>query len=432
MVRKLWILFLIVLSCSFSTLKAQPEKRWIKHQIATLSGNTMHGRGYVNKGVDKAALYLRRKFKEAGLLPFTSDSSYLQPYTLPVNTFPGNIYLKLHKKEMTPGADYIVHEASSSYNTSKLKLRSVDLKNVKDTIAWNDIKKEFTQDRAYLLKSADTLVKYLKYTRRLFGEDLPAGLFIVPKHGKLTWSVAKEPIVASVFYVEDTVMPKRIRKVAAQIESKYINSFKSNNVLGFVPGTEKPDSFILFTAHFDHLGRMGRNTVFPGAHDNASGTALMLYIANYFAQHPQKYSIGFIGFSGEEAGLVGSKYFVNNPVFPLNSTRFVINLDMTGDATNGITVVNAVEQKKAFSLLNTINDKKAYLPKINERDQSQNSDHYHFSQKGVPAIFIYGNGTKPYYHDIFDTAKELSLENIDNLAKLLIDFVAEMNTPSPI
>ena len=180
MVRKLWILFLIVLSCSFSTLKAQPEKRWIKHQIATLSGNTMHGRGYVNKGVDKAALYLRRKFKEAGLLPFTSDSSYLQPYTLPVNTFPGNIYLKLQKKEMTPGADYIVHEASSPYNTSKLKLRSVDLKNVKDTIAWNDIKKEFTQDRAYLLKSADTLVKYLKYTRRLFGEDLPAGLFIVP------------------------------------------------------------------------------------------------------------------------------------------------------------------------------------------------------------------------------------------------------------
>ena len=129
----------------------------------------------------------------------------------------------------------------------------------------------------------------------------------------------------------------------------------------------------------------------------------------------------------EMGGLVGSKYFVNNPLFPLNSIRFVVNLDMTGDATNGITVVNAIEQKKAFTLLNNINEQKSYLPKINERDQSANSDHYHFSQRGVPAIFIYGNGTKPYYHDVFDKVNELSLENIDGLSKLLIDFVGEMN-----
>ena len=407
--------------------KAQWEKRWLKHKIATLSGTTMHGRGYVNKGVDKAAIYLKRRFIEYGLLPFTPDSSYFQPYTMPVNTFPGNIHLKLQRKEMVPGVDYLVHEASSPINAHRLKVSTVDLKEVRDTAAWNKVKRGFRTDRAYILKNADTLTRHLKYTRRLMGEDLPAGVFIVPKHGKLTWSVARDTISSTIFYVEDTVMPKRIRKVSAEVDAKFVTSFKTNNVLGFVPGTERPDSFILFTAHFDHLGRMGRQTVFPGAHDNASGTALMLLLANYFAKNPQRYSIGFIGFSGEEAGLVGSKYFVNNPLFPLNSIRFVVNLDMTGDATNGITVVNAIEQKKAFTLLNNINEQKSYLPKINERDQSANSDHYHFSQRGVPAIFIYGNGTKPYYHDVFDKVNELSLENIDGLSKLLIDFVGEMN-----
>jgi Zn-dependent M28 family amino/carboxypeptidase len=196
-------------------------------------------------------------------------------------------------------------------------------------------------------------------------------------------------------------------------------------VLGFVPGTEKPDHFIVFSAHFDHLGRMGP-ALFPGAHDNASGTALLLYLAQYFTQHPQKYSIAFFAFSGEEAGLLGSKYFTEHPIFPLNNIRFVTNVDMTGDATNGITVVNAVEQKGAFALLNSINDTASYLPEIKQRDQSHNSDHYYFSKHGVPAIFIYGNGTKPYYHDVFDKAHELSLENIDGLTKLLIDFVEKI------
>jgi aminopeptidase YwaD len=417
-----------LLSClSFYAATAQAEKRWIKHQISTLSGPTMQGRGYVNKGVEKAAMYLRRKFKEFGLLPFSTDSTYFQPYTMAVNTFPGEMYVKLQKKEMEPGADYIIHAASNSFSTTKMKVKSVDLKDVKDTVSWYEVKKKFKGDNAYILKNADTVSKYLKLNTQLFGKELPQGLYIIPKHGKLTWTVARDTIPATIFYVEDTVMPKRIKKVAAQVEGKYITSFKNNNVLGYVPGTKRPDSFILFTAHFDHLGRMGRSTVFPGALDNASGTSLMLYMANYFAQHPQKYSMVFIGFSGEEAGLVGSKYFVNNPVFPLNSIRFVINLDMTGDATNGITVVNAIEQKKAFSLLNLINDRKTYLPKINERDQSQNSDHYHFSERGVPAIFIYGNGTKGYYHDIFDKVQELSMENVDGLASLLIDFVVEIN-----
>lgn len=421
--KKIVLLFLLL--CALQTTgKAQTQKRWIKHQIATLAGTTMHGRGYVDKGVERAAKYIRRKFQDFGLLPFTEDSSYFQRYSFSVNTFPGAMSLKLQRKEMKPGEDFIVNAASSGYHTDKFRLQKIDLSEVKDSLGWNNIKKDFRYSRAYLLEHYDTLANYLHFNSRSFAQSLPMGLFIIPRHGKITWTVATDTTAATIFYVEDTVMPRRMRKVAADVDHKFIRSYDCNNVLGFVPGTQHPDSFIVFTAHFDHLGEMGKNIVFPGAHDNASGTSLMLYMAQHFAQHPQPYSIAFIAFSGEEAGLLGSDYFTSNPVFPLNRIRLVINLDMTGDATNGITVVNAVEQKKAFALLKELNEKGAYLPEIKERSQSHNSDHYHFSEKGVPAIFIYGNGTKPYYHDVFDKAQELSLEHIDDLARLLIEFVS--------
>lgn len=415
---------LINLSAGF----CQQEKRWIKLQINTLASPSMYGRGYINKGVEKAANYLNGQFQSFGLVPFNNkDSGYLQAFSMPVNTFPGSAYLKLQKKELRPGWDYIVNAASSSYATEKMRVKTVNLRKVKDSASWVKIKKRFEGGRtAWLLKHADTVIKYVDSSSRSFSQGLPAGLYLLPRHGKLTWTVAQNTIPATIYYIEDTVMPRRIKRAAARLDARFQPAFRSYNVAGYVPGTKQPDSFVVFTAHFDHLGKMGRSTTFPGAHDNASGTALMLYLANYFSQHPQPYTTVFIGFSGEEAGLVGSEYYTNHPLFPLERIKMVVNTDMTGDATNGITVVNATEQKEAFALLGKINAEKGYLPEIKERGQTHNSDHYHFSAHGVPAIFIYGNGTKGFYHDIFDKPQELSMENIDGLVKLLIEFTGRL------
>jgi Zn-dependent M28 family amino/carboxypeptidase len=92
-----------------------------------------------------------------------------------------------------------------------------------------------------------------------------------------------------------------------------------------VPGTLHPDSFVVFTAHYDHLGLMGRHNFFPGANDNASGVALLISLADYFQHHPQPYSVVFLAFSGEEAGLLGSGYFADHPPIKLSSVRFLIN-----------------------------------------------------------------------------------------------------------
>lgn len=418
-------LLFLVLFCLPGTIAAQQEKKWLKNEITQLSSPTMSGRGYVEKGVEKASNHISKLFQTFGLRSFQKDSSFIQHFNMSVNTFPNAAYLKLQRKEMNPGEEYIVHAASSKIATEKMKVKTIDLRKVKDSATWKKVSLKLEPKFAYQFKNIDTAVKYVHQSARNFSRQLPKGVYILPQHGKLTWTVATDSFASTIFYVEDTVMPKRIRKMAARLDNKFIPNFKSQNVIGFVPGKKYRDSFIVFTAHFDHLGKMGRQTLFPGAHDNASGTALMLYLAQYFAQNPQSCSIAFMAFSGEEAGLLGSKYYTEHPLFPLQKIGFVVNLDMTGDATNGITVVNATEQKKAFELLQKINQEKQLLPKITERGQTQNSDHYFFSKNGIPAIFIYGNGTKPYYHDVFDKAKEISLENIDRMITLLQKFVQE-------
>src|SRR5205085_4755827 len=167
---------------------------------------------------------------------------------------------------------------------------------------------------------------------------------------------------------------------------------------------------------------MCKYTYFPGANDNASGISLLLNLAHYYALHPQPYTIGFICFAGEEAGLVGSKYFTEHPLVPLKKIRFLINTDLAGTGEEGITVVNATEFPKEFALMNEINDKEHLLVKINPRGKAANSDHYFFTEKGVSAFFFYTLGGIKAYHDIFDKSETLPLNEVEDLFKLVVKF----------
>jgi Zn-dependent M28 family amino/carboxypeptidase len=171
---------------------------------------------------------------------------------------------------------------------------------------------------------------------------------------------------------------------------------------------------------------MGNKTYFPGANDNASGISFLLSLAKYYAANPQPYTMAFICFAGEEAGLLGSKYFTEYPLLALQKIRFLINVDMVGTGETGITVVNATIHQKEFSLLNQLNDKNKYLKKINSRGKAANSDHYFFTEKDVPAFFIYTTGGISAYHDIYDRSKTLPLTEYQDLFKLFVDFNAAL------
>lgn len=408
--------------------EAQKEKEVIHRYIEVLASPNYHGRGYVSGGLDSAANYIAKQFRISGVMPLRQNGSYFQGYHFPINTLPGVMKVEVDSKLLRPGVDYLVHAASSPWHAGQpQKMKRIKLGKVKDSLDWDNVKEGLEQGGVYFLQNADTPTKYQKLGIRKFATELPRGLYIVPKHGKLTWTASSSIVPGTIIYIEDTVIDARPKKVQVDIDAEYIDSFNAKNVIGYVKGIEEPDSFIVFTAHFDHLGRMGKDALFAGASDNASGTSLVMYLAQYFAKHPQRYSVAFMLFSGEEAGLLGSEYYADNPVFPLEQIRFLVNLDMTGDAAKGITVVNGVSHEPEFALLEELNGDSTYVDQIKKRERTSNSDHYHFAKKGVPAVFIYSMGNNSHYHDVFDLPKDVTLDRVDDLAKLLIKFTGRLS-----
>ena len=222
--------------------------------------------------------------------------------------------------------------------------------------------------------------------------------------------------------IKKDVIIQKPQKFKVNIENQFIPDFKAANIYASVKGTKHPDSIIVMTAHYDHLGGMGKNTYFPGANDNASGVSLLLSLAKFYAKNPQPYTVAFICFAAEEAGLIGSKYFTENPLLELSQIRFLMNLDLVGTGEAGATVVNATVYPKEFALLNSINDSGKLLVKINPRGKAANSDHYFFTEKGVPAFFLYTQGGITAYHDVDDKAETLPFTVYESLFKLIVGF----------
>ncbi len=419
-------LLLAILILLAFTATAQNEKPFITANLGILTSPAMHGRGYVKDGAEQAAIFIQRRFREYRLRPVTTDGTFIQGYAFPVNTFPGKMSLSINGKELKPGADYIIDASSVSFSGSDMKVKTIDLGKVTDKSSWKKTLSSFDGQYAYCLKNVDTFCKLFNQRPDRFSSLLPKGCYIIPQKNKLTWTVEQDTVQATVFYVKQDAITETIKTVSADVTALWMPKQKSENIIACSPGMVK-DTFITFTAHYDHLGMMGDSTYFPGASDNASGTAMMLYLAAYYAVHPQRYSILFIAFSGEETGLLGSEFYVAHPVVPLANIKFLTNIDIMGDATDGVTVVNATEYPQEFDKLKQINDQHHYIPVIKSRGKAANSDHYHFSEAGVPSFFIYSNGGKGYYHDIYDKGAEVTLNNVDGVAKLLIDFVSDFN-----
>lgn len=354
------------------------DSTYTRNVINTLTAKQFWGRGYTKDGMKKAAAYLADTYKKIGLL--SMGTGYRQDFSFPVNTFPGKMLVEINGKKLTPGKDFIVNNESKG-----LKQRGV--------------------------------LQKLDSTKYQSGPELQLIL-----KDKLTWSVATEVAAKTTIQLNQKSISTVPKEINIDIENQFIESFTATNVCGMVKGTQYPDSILMITAHYDHLGGMGADTYFPGANDNAAGVATLLSLAKYYAANPQPYSIGFICFAAEEAGLLGSRYFVENPLVPLAKIKFLINLDLVGTGANGMTVVNASVYPKAFADLNKINNEHHYISKINPRGKAANSDHYFFTESGVPAFFIYTQGGPSAYHDVFDVAQNLPLTEYNDLFKLIVGF----------
>ncbi len=372
-------LFTAMLVLAATGSQAQ-DSLYARHIVDTLTSTYFWGRGYTRDGMQRAAHFLQQQFSSLHLQPL-AGKSFEQPFSYPVNTFPGSMEVSINHHRLEPGKDYILAPES----------RGVEFNG-------NLIE----QDSTHFMN--------------------PAHRLVVVKEDKLTWSVAQEAADYTAILLDRHRFSEKPQQVEAKIGNQFIRQFNTANIAGMVKGTAYPDSFLVITAHYDHLGGMGSETYFPGANDNASGIGLLLSLARYYTAHPQPYSIAMICFAGEEAGLVGSKYFTEHPLIPLKQIRFLLNLDLEGTGEEGITVVNATEYPDAFAVLQKLNEQHNYVKAVHPRGKAANSDHYWFTEKGVPAFFLYTMGGVKAYHDVFDRAATLPLNKIDDLVSLVKDF----------
>jgi Zn-dependent M28 family amino/carboxypeptidase len=196
---------------------------------------------------------------------------------------------------------------------------------------------------------------------------------------------------------------------------------ESSNVIGVMPGTDKKDEYVMLTGHYDHLGKRG-NEIYYGADDDGSGTTSVIQIA--------------MTVSGEEKGLLGSEFYSENPVFPLNKTSANLNTDMVGridpgrkegDSTNYIYVIG--EDKLSSDLMkitDSVNNQYVKLEldrRFNANDPNRfyyRSDHYNFAKKGVPILF-YFNGTHADYHRTTDTVDKINFDLMSKRVKLVFN-----------
>ncbi|KIO77074.1 aminopeptidase [Pedobacter lusitanus] len=376
-------LFITITLSAFANITAAQNLSAARKTIKTLTSANFWGRGYTREGMAKAAVYLCNEFNKAGLEPMEGND-YRQNFSYPVNTFPGKMDVAVNGKKLIPGKDFIIEPSSRGLRGSMK------------------------------LQRADTI--FMSPAQRMF----------VVLKDKLTWSVAQKANDYTVLEISKNALSDKPESIDVDIEQEFIPEFITSNICGIVKGTKHPDSILMITAHYDHLGGMGDHTFFPGANDNASGIAMLLNLAKYYARHPAPYTIAFVCFAGEEPGLKGSSYFTTFPPVQLSRIRFLINMDMVGTGEKGITVVNATILPKEFALLNQINDEHKYLSKITPRNKAANSDHYFFTEKGVPAFFIYTQGGITAYHDVNDLYATLPLTRFANLFKLFIHFNAAL------
>jgi hypothetical protein len=348
--------------------------------VDTLTSPYFWGRGYTNDGMGKAGRFLATQFQSYGLYPL-DGKHFDQPFKYNINTFPGKMEVSVNGQALIPGKEFIVGNESRGF---------------KGTVS-------------LVQKDSVTFVNPDKH-------------IIVSLQKKLTWSAEQQVGDYTLIQIDKRALKQAPTTISIDIENKFISNFKADNICAMVKGTARPDSFIVYTAHYDHLGGMGSKTYFPGANDNASGVSLLMGLAKYYATHPQRYSMVFICFAGEEAGLLGSKYFTEHPLISLDKIRLLTNLDLEGTGEEGIMMVNATVYPKEYNLLKQINTEGHLLSKVASRGKAANSDHYHFTEKGVPAIYIYTMGGIKAYHDVFDLSATLPLNEYEHLFTLFVRF----------
>jgi hypothetical protein len=466
----------------------------LKVNLTILASDSLEGRETSYPGQKKAAQYIAGIFKKLNLEPIGDDGTYFQHFDIEISRVHPETKIVIEigstKKSYVWGTDFISEGARDTMVTgpaafvgfADTELDSTAQAKLVGRVVFVFIdKKDYANDR-----TKATMLRRLYSIRRDAGAI--ATLMIPNEEGPTAFQHAQQMMrdlgidkgimrmksnmpqvqpssihfLVSLALAEDVIKSsgkslKQLRDEALQnqkftpifiddaivtIDAKVIHETKqTENVLGILPGSD-PDlkaQVVAFTAHYDHLGKNRDGVVYPGADDDGSGTTAVLELAEAFAKNPIKprRSLLFLTAAGEEKGLLGSQYYVNNPIIPLNQTIADLNMDMIGRIdtlhgahkdTNYIYVIGSdkisIELDSLLQAANAESEQLTLDYKYNDEQDPERfyyrSDHYNFAKNGVPIVFFF-DGIHADYHKPTDTVDKILFERMGKICRMIYD-----------
>lgn len=434
-----------------------------KKHLYILAAPDMEGRETGTEGQRKAAAYIQNHFQQLGLQPGSAEG-YQQSYTLYQDSLLSasvEVNGKAFEmdKDFTPGQNNIpatlkLSEVVVMGAGAADSLKDADLAGRAVLLVGNANMAFFTQlakkgPAAVLTVSPNFPLQLTRPSSRKGRAGIHAfKSTVVPQQYFISENVARAiagPVYDAVKGANNSVQLAKA-EVLLDVKKQTLKG-SASNVVALLPGTDLKDEYVVISAHYDHVGIVN-GKLHPGADDDGSGTVGVLEIAEAFAKARQagkgpRRSIVFLANSGEEKGLLGSEYYSNHPLFPLDKTTVDLNIDMIGrsdpdrakgDSTNYVYVVG---DDKVSSDLKPISEgqNKKYLKmeldyKYNDPNDKERiyyrSDHYNFARYGVPIIFYYDGMLRPDYHKPTDTPDKINYELLQKRAQLVFYTAWEM------
>ncbi len=287
-----------------------------------------------------------------------------------------------------------------------------------------------------------------KYMKTITAEELKKHLYIIAAdsmEGRETGSAGQKKAgryLISQYQNNQVSFPKGANSYYQPIPAAYLNKKyggnlgDSENIWAFIEGSEKPNEIIVISAHYDHVGTKD-GEVYNGADDDGSGTSALLELAQAFQiakkeGHGPKRSILFLHVTGEEHGLHGSRFYSENPLFPLENTVADVNIDMIGrrdeihsNTNNYVYVIGANRLSSELDFVSSIMNQKYVGLDLDYRFNDpkdpnhfyERSDHYNFAKHGVPSIFFF-NGVHADYHKKTDEPDKIEYDALAKRAQL--------------
>ncbi|MEJ8803689.1 M28 family peptidase [Pontibacter sp. H249] len=450
-----------------------------KH-LYIIASDEYEGRNTGEKGQKMAAEYIAREFREDGLAgPVKGGANpYYQTFDLQKSSW-GDGHITIGKEkylmmqdffpfgvspfstEQTLGAVYAT-DASQIADNASGKLVVTMLANpaemqTKMRSFGAAAEKAGAKGVVYVLGAEEYRTTAERFSHRLSQPSLsqmsngntastrPATIITSPTVGAAILGTTPEKMQQAV--ASASLKPSSDIRI---LMSRKAEPLATENVLGFVEGTDKKDEVIIVTSHYDHVGvdeSLEGDKIYNGANDDGSGTVAVIELAEAFAQakkdgYGPRRSVLFMTVTAEEKGLLGSEYYANNPIFPLANTVANVNIDMIGrmdythEKTNDSNYIYVIGADKLSSELHQINEEmnqKHVNLKLDYTFNDENdpnrfyyrSDHYNFAKNGIPIVF-YFNGVHDDYHKPGDEADKIIYESAEKVSRLAFHVTWEL------